>query len=169
MLTIVIGFVLTVLCVFIAAQMNSEGAEKFFIGIGVCISLLAIVVGFLTSLSGYKDWQLVQETELVSLSNGTASGGTGFIYVSLSADSTYTYRYEVDSEFGTETSKEYETRTLTSGNVQEVEDPNCKVPVIREYYRKGKSSIWTFALCTGQCKYVFYVPEGTISKDVTLK
>ena len=60
MLTIVIGFVLTVLCVFIAAQMNSEGAEKFFIGIGVCISLLAIVVGFLTSLSGYKDWELVQ-------------------------------------------------------------------------------------------------------------
>lgn len=63
MLTIVIGFVLTVLCVFIAAQMNSEGAEKFFIGIGVCISLLAIVVGFLTSLSGYKDWELVQETD----------------------------------------------------------------------------------------------------------
>lgn len=169
MLTIAIGFVLMVFCVFIAAQISSEGFERILCGLGACIFILAIIVALFTPLSGYKDWQLVQETELVSLSNGTASGGTGFIYVSLSADSTYTYRYEVDSEFGTETSKEYETRTLTSGNVQEVEDPNCKVPVIREYYRKGKSSIWTFALCTGQCKYVFYVPEGTISKDVTLK
>ena len=53
-------------------------------------------------------------------------------------------------------------------NVEEIEDPNCTTPVIREYSQKAKRSIWTFALGQTNYKYNFYVPEGTISKDVKL-
>lgn len=56
-------------------------------------------------------WKVIKESELVSLSNSTISGGAGCIYVSLSADNSYTYRFEVDSMFGTESSKEYKTAT----------------------------------------------------------
>ena len=84
------------------------------------------------------------------------------------ADNTYTYRYEIDSDFGTTTSKEYKTQTLVDENVEEIEDPNCTTPVIREYSQKAKRSIWTFALGQTNYKYIFYVPEGTISKDVKL-
>ena len=98
-----------------------------------------------------------------------ASGGTGALYVSLSADNAYTYRYEIDSEFGTDTSTEYETNTLVKENVEEIEDPNCKTPIIWKYQKKGKKSIWTFAFGNTKTKYVFYVPEGTISKEVKLK
>lgn len=48
------------------------------------------------------------------------------------------------------------------------EDPNCEVPVLNKYKRKGKITIWTFEL-SSEAKYVFYVPEGTIQKDIKLK
>ena len=174
MLTIIIGIILAVAIVFIAIRTNSEDAMNCCNMIAVIVILVAIAIGSGINtvgshpVSGYTEWELINETELITLSNGMASGGTGLIYVSLSADSTYTYRYEIDSEFGTETSKEYQTETLRGSNVIEVEDPNCKTPVIRIYQREGKRSIWTFGLFNTQYKYVFYVPEGTIYKEVKL-
>lgn len=41
--------------------------------------------------------------------------------------------------------------------------------IVRVYQREGKRTIWTFALGTEETKYIFYVPEGTISKEVKLK
>jgi len=52
-------------------------------------------------------------------------------------------------------------------NVEEVEDPNCEVPVIRVYRKVAKATIWTYGLYS-KTKYVFYVPEGTIYKEVNL-
>lgn len=169
MLTIILGIIASFAVGFGIAiffdSANSVTAAAMIITCGVIISLVA---GLHEPLSGYTDWEMVQETELVSLSDSTASGGVGLIYVSLSADNAYTYRYEIDSEFGTETSKEYQTATVLGQNVQEVEDPDCETPVIRVYTRKGKMSVWTFALGNEETKYVFYVPEGTISKEVKL-
>lgn len=178
MLTIIIGIVLAVVIVFIGIAItirtNSEDSMGFCITIAGIVLVVAIAIGSGINiggsqpLSGYTEWKLINETELITLSNGIASGGTGLIYVSLSADSTYTYRYEIDSEFGTDTSKEYQTETLRGSNVIEVEDPNCKTPFIRIYQRDGKRSIWTFGWFNTQYKYVFYVPEGTIYKEVKL-
>lgn len=165
MLTIVIG--ICVLCgiVVLLANTNMRSMDVSIL----CFGLLLVVLflGFNAPLSGYTEWKQQDEIELVSLSNSLASGGTGTIYVSLSSENVYTYRYEIESEFGTETSKEYETNTA-SDNVEEIEDPNCEIPVLRIYTRKGKMSIWTFALGNKETKYVFYVPEGTIAKEVKL-
>lgn len=112
----------------------------------------------------------MKKTELVSLSNSTISGGAGCIYVSLSADNSYTYRFEVDSMFGTESSKEYKTATIVNNdNVTELEDTNCQTPMLIEYERTAKKSIWTFGLLNSETAYVFNVPEGTISKEVKLR
>ena len=164
MLTIIIGIVLAVFFVFISLRTGRDTG-----GILACVSILIALILIASPISGYQEWELVKELELVTLSNDLSSGGTGAIYVSLSANNAYTYRYEIDSEFGTQTSKEYQTNTLSSKNVVEVEDPNCETAVIREYYREGKRSIWTFATFAEETKYVFYVPEGTISKEIKLK
>jgi hypothetical protein len=165
-LGIVIAFAIFFLLNFLLGLVNGDGS---FINalICVCIIIGAIALGLFAPISGYNDWELVEETKLVSLSNTTASGGTGFIYVSLSANNVYTYRYEVDSNFGSESSKEYETNTLTE-NVIESEDSNCKIPVLRKYKRTAKKSIWTFGVAFEE-KYVFYVPEGSISKEINLQ
>lgn len=80
----------------------------------------------------------------------------------------YSYRYEIESSFGTDTSKNFVT-DIVSGNVIESEDPNCIYPVLQIFKSKGKISIWSFSLADTQETYVFYVPEGTISKEVNLK
>lgn len=169
MLTIILGIIASsALGLGILIFFEGEKLEAAAVSIWTFGVLISVICGVFIPLSGYTDWKMVQETELVSLSNNTASGGVGLVYVSLSADNAYTYRYEIDSEFGTETSKEYQTATVLGQNVQEVEDPDCETPVIRVYTRKGKMSVWTFALMHEETKYVFYVPEGTISKEVKL-
>lgn len=167
MLTIILAFVVPLVISPMIIRSEPKADDSFPIYICI-ISVLAAIYFSFVPISGYYDWELAEETELVSLSNGLASGSKGFIYVSLTADNTYTYRYEIDSDFGTTTSKEYKTQTLVNENVEEIEDPNCTTPVIREYSQKAKRSIWTFALGQTNYKYIFYVPEGTISKDVKL-
>ena len=50
-----------------------------------------------------------------------------------------------------------------------LEDPNCQTPMLIEYERTAKKSIWTFGLLNSETAYVFNVPEGTISKEVKLR
>lgn len=172
MLTLFLGLVVTViLCaisLFIEMHLNNSNTGGFTTMLGLAGLAISFILGLSFPVSGYNDWELIEETELVSLSNSTVSGSEGLIYVSRSVDNVYTYRYEIDSEFGTNTSKEYTTKTV-SENVEEIEDPNCKVAVIRKYTRTAKKTIWTFGLGCDETKYVFYVPEGTILKNVTLE
>lgn len=162
MLVIIIGIVVFVGLAALALKMD-DGLVAF---LGLVFVITAVVTGIIIPVE-YEEWELVNETELVSLSNDTiAEGGGGLIYVSVSGENTYTYRYKISSEFGTETSKEYKVDTI-SEDVIESEDANCEVPVLREYVRKGKITIWTFG-CSEETQYVFYVPEGTIQKDVKL-
>lgn len=166
MLAIVIGILVAAGLVVLAVVIGDSGISMPLTMLGAVCVLGGIFIGIIVPVE-YHEWELKEETELVSLSNSTVTEGGGIIYVSLSGENTYTYRYEISSEFGTETSTEYEVGTI-SNNVIESEDKNCEVPVLRTYVRKGKATIWTFGLGK-EIKYVFYVPEGTIQKDVKLK
>ena len=167
MLTIVIGIIVTVLITYFLMTITDDALVFLIVVIGVFLSGF---LGLFAPFNGYNDWELIKETELVSLSNASVSGGTGFIYVSLSADNTYTYRFEVDSTFGTKSLKEYKTATIVNDdNVIEIEDPACQKPMLMEYNRTAKKSIWSFAFLADQTSYVFYVPEGTINKDIKLE
>lgn len=121
-----------------------------------------------------KGWFYANTFNWISYWNtySTNSEGSGPLYVSISANNVYSYRYEIKSSLGTETSKEYEVKKLSEedGKIIESEDENCKIPVLKVYSAKPKISKWTFGIL-GERKYsyVFYVPEGTIQKDVKLK
>ena len=165
MLTIIIGVFLSVI---ITAILWKFSNSMLFL-LGVFGILTSICLGLFFPFSGYNDWKLIKETKLVSLSNSTVSGGTGLVYVSLSADNSYTYRFEVDSPFGTKSSKKYKTATLVNdNNITEIEDSKCQEPILMEYERTAKKSIWTFGIYF-ETSYVFNVPEGTISKDIKLR
>lgn len=168
MLTIILGIIVSAVITFFLADLTDGDDGVFWIGLVGC--MISIYLGLCYPFNGYTDWELVNKTELVSLSNSTISGGTGCIYVSLSADNSYTYRFEVDSMFGTEASKEYKTVTIVNDdNVTEIEDPDCQTPMLKEYKRTAKRSIWTFGHSSSETAYVFNVPEGTISKEIKLK
>ena len=139
--------------------------------IGPFLLIATICLGLFCPLSGYNDWKLAEETPLVSLSNSTASEGKGnLIYVSISAENVYSYRYEIESEIKSENGKTYkvDTKSEKDGIITETEDSNCKTPTLRHYTRTYKKSIWTFGIGHDDL-YDFYVPEGTITKESILK
>ena len=83
----------------------------------------SLVIRLFYPAKGFTDWQLVKETELVTLSNSVASQGSGrMFYVSISADNVYSYRYEIESEFKTEGSKSYKVDTVSGDNIEEIEE-----------------------------------------------
>lgn len=113
----------------------------------------------------YKDWEIKEQIELVSLSD---KNSIVVRYVQALPENVYKYRYEVDSPFGTESSKEYEVAMLESQNVTEIEDPKCEIPLLIKYESKMKIDIWGIHL-GGEKREVFYVPEGTIEKSINLE
>ena len=159
MLTIIIGIVLSFACYKLSMRMVEKGNKlgNTFASMTILILFSAIILGVFMPLNDYHDWELVEETVLAphETSEGTK-------YVIVWANTAYTYRYEIESEHGTTTSNEYDTKVLTGQIVEEIEDAECEIPLLLKYEREAKSSIWTFGLNSKDTKYVFYVPEGTI-------
>ena len=170
MLTIILGILVAGLIFFILLRVNaSDDTAYCVIVISAVIVIVSIIAGLSVPISGYTDWKPAERTDLVSLSDSTGvSGAKGIIFISISSSNMYTYRYEVDSEFGTYTSKEFVTETIDGECVVEVEDESIDTAYLQIYTRKAQKSIWTFGLFSKQYKYVFYVPPGSISKDVNL-
>lgn len=169
MLTIIIGIALIVFLWWIAR--NTYKSKEVLYGLcytSVAILLLSLALGILIPISGFNDeWELIEETELIALSNAESFEEIRRVFVFISADNVYIYRHHINSNFGTETAKGYRTEILMNEEIEEVEDPNCETPVLRVYRKTTKRSIWTFALLGDEMtKYVFYVPEGSISKEV---
>ena len=168
MLSIIIGIVIIIVLIFFGTEwidINSIVFSVIFTGV-----VIVAGGGLFYPAKGFTDWQLVKETELVTLSNSVASQGSGrMFYVSISADNVYSYRYEIESEFKTEGSKSYKVDTVSGDNVEEIEEANSSKAILQEYHRKGKMSIWSFAFLSDETRYVFRVPKGTISREIALK
>ena len=153
---------------------SERKSSKSFSDLSAILIIVAMIIEVFGAIpdegyrSQYKDWKLKKETELVSLSNRQSAKGGGAIFVSITTENVYTYRYEIDSKFGTETSKEYVVDTV-SGFVEEVEDIKCEMPLLMEYKSKFRVGFWRIAFPGEATQYIFYVPEGTIQKEISLK
>lgn len=169
MVFIILGIVLTIGLIFLFAHCGEDSGTAMFAILVSVVFAGGICAGLFVPVKGYTDWKEKERIDLVSLNNSTVGGSKGFIYVSVSSDNVYSYRHEVDSEFGTKDSKEYVLETVLGSKVVEVEDPTIDTPYLIVYERKGKKSIWSFALLNEQQKYVFYVPEGSIERATKLK
>ncbi|MBQ8044318.1 MAG: hypothetical protein IJ272_09295 [Clostridia bacterium] len=163
MLTIILGIGIAAALIFIGAYFDWE--ENFTCVTALFVVIAGIMLAF-APLCGYEQAEVVQEIELVSLSNTVASEGEGnLIYVSVSAGNVYSYRYKVENTTGL-SGNAYETNTVSS-NVTEVESDECTQPLLIVYVSKAKSNLFCFGI--GKVKsYVFYVPTGTISKEINL-
>ena len=139
----------------------------------VILTVVCVIGGFVAGISepvsGYGKPHVFSTTELVSLKSDTISEGTGgLIYVSISGTNSYTYYVEVDSTYASNSQKAYSCNTISDSNVSIVEDDNCTDAKLVTYVRYGKKSFWTFAVGAKKYDYVFYVPTGTIARDVSL-
>ncbi len=89
-------------------------------------------------LSGYTDWELVEEANLTPISSST--------YVEEIADKNI-FIYE---------DEEHRLHTLID---QKVEFEESNTPVLQKYEKKPKRTTWTFAFFSkNQVKYTFCIP-----------
>ena len=172
MLTIIIGLVISFILVLIAIKANFNYLSNVPSILGtaaVIIFVVSLVLGLFVPIEGYnEEAEMIEEIKLISLSNTVSSEGYGgMFYVSVSANNVYTYRYEVNNEYGI-SGKSYKVSTI-SKDVTEIESKDCKVPVLKIYRRDPKRFLFTFGLLADVTEYVFYVPEGTIQREVILK
>lgn len=134
----------------------------------ICV-LGGIITGCFVPVSGYEEAQIVSNTELVSLRDASVSEGTGgLFYVSVSGANSYTYYLEIDSTYASDSQKAYKSKTISNSNVIIVEDDSCTDARLVKYVKRGKKTFWTFAAGSNEYEYVFYVPAGTIARDVSL-
>ena len=75
---------------------------------------------------------------------------------------------EVDSTYASNSQKAYKSNTISDSDVTIVEDDNYTDAKLVTYVRYGKKSFWTFAVGAKKYEYIFYVPTGTIVRDVSL-
>lgn len=160
MFFVISGFVLIVLVMCISIWKDLP--RNLYGTLITCLVMFAILPPCLIHL-GYNDPQLEQTVELVSLTDDIASVGE---YVTVSGEKVYTYRYEVENTTELE-GKMYKTATV-SGDVQEVESSECKEPMLYIYVEKTKNSEWFSVHTKDRYVYIFYVPEGTITHEITL-
>lgn len=175
MLTIVLALTWNVAVILLVSLISTKLSRKAtHTSILVAVSVVAIIIGLhicsygIFGATEYTEWENVEEIELESLSNSTQSAETEIIYVSVNSDNVYSYRYQVDYDFPTINSKEYKMETLSGSNITEFEDKECKNPVLKVYRRKGIPTIWNMAVGNTEIEYVFYVPEGSIKKEIEL-
>lgn len=169
MLCIILGGLLAVLFYYLLMKkIDLESKIAPFLTIlAMLVPFCCVFIGLFVP-TGYKEPVLVNEIELVSLNNELSSTGEGdLFYVSVTADNTYSYRYEVNDKYNLG-GKSYKVGTV-SENVTEVEKEKCDKAVLKVYKVKPKITVVSFGLFASKTEYVFYIPEGTIQKEVSLK
>lgn len=145
-------------------EWDFENTVGFFMAI-------PILVGLLFSISGnynYNEKTVVSTEPLIALSDGVVSSGGGLFYISISANNMFTYYTEVETEFSTENASSYASKTVPGKLTVIVEEKNNTEPRLVVYEQTGKKSFWYFNTPPTITEYVFYVPEGTIQRNITL-
>ena len=129
----------------------------------ISIVILFIFIGLFIPTK-FGEWEKVSETQLVTFSNSNSANDESEIYVIVTEGNKYKYRCEIDSEFGNGKSKEYVVKTVF-GDVVECELTDYYNPVLMEYNRNSKITLWTLGLGSSKTKYVFFVPKGSIQRE----
>lgn len=171
---ILVGILLCALIIGLSFLLLSKGsikdfgAELLYLLAAVCL-ITGAFAGITAPVNGYGEPEIVSTTELVSLKDETISEASGrLFYVSISGTNSYTYYVEIDSQYASNSQKAYKSNTISNSNVTIIEDNNYTDAKLVTYVRYGKKTFWTFAAKTEQYEYVFYVPTGTIARNVSL-
>lgn len=163
---IVCAVISFIICIVLAIKWDmSEHKATVF-------TILPIMVALVISAQGnnnnYNEKTVVLTEPLIALSDGVASSGGGLFYVSVSANNIFTYYTEVESEYDSENSSTYASKTVPGSMVVIVEEKNNTEPRLVVYEQTGKKSFWYFNTPSTITEYVFYVPEGSIQRNMTL-
>ena len=160
MLFVILGIIIGLAIMWIGERKRWQTFNTACIAILILIIFVAVIPGLIHS--GYESPRLEQTVELEPLSHDSdlpESHNTW--YVAFDGEYTYRYKVENDTEFS---GTMYKTETV-SGNVKEIESPDCKTPTLYVYVEKSKNSVWFSYHLEERVTYVFCVPEKNMNLD----
>ena len=166
---IIIGLVMVVLLIWIEFRWDLNGMP---VVIAIIVFFAGLILGL--ELPG-TPYEMTYQTPIVSLSDGMyvsgrMSGGL-FPYVCVNTDNSYSYYYEVDSEYKQTGSERSYKQGIVRGNVTIIEYDNTsgEIPALYMYESGAHGNFWTFSVDTPVgYKYVFRVPKGTVVQQFEL-
>ncbi|MBQ9313982.1 MAG: hypothetical protein IJ220_03115 [Clostridia bacterium] len=122
----IIGIVLLV--ILFRCSIKWEWKESTFVELFVGILIIIMILEILIPGRDIGR-EFVSQTELVSLSDGkSVSGGGGLFYVRVNSENSYSYYYEIDSDYKqTSQEKSYKQGTVTGNDVIIIEYENMKI------------------------------------------
>lgn len=164
MITLLIGIAIAVLVIIYFAH-NYQTAD----GISIAILLLGFTV-LLSGipLQGFEAPTLYEEKELLQLKDVSETENVYFVDEYNSTDGTlflkYAYDnskiYDIDHIF-------YEEKSVAWKYSKIFESKDCSKPILKVFVIKPKKGLFTFdILKIREYEYVFYVPEGTVIKNI---
>lgn len=123
---------------------------------GVVCAVLIVLALFLPT-EGFKESELVQETDLIKLKR--SNFGNNCYYVQRK-NKKATYAFDNRDKYDLE-GVAYEEASV-KGKIKIYESQDCKRPVIKAYVIEPNREFITFAPFSTRVEYVFYVPEGSV-------
>ncbi len=169
--SIIIGIVVAALIFYMVRDFFIDLPDAI-IAIVATIIIIALFLGLTGKFlpDNLSEPKLDSTTKLVSLSDNTIFTGQGnMFYISISGVNSYTYYVEVESSYGNSASKAYKSKTITGDNVTIIESDEYTDAKLAVYKLIPQKDFWSFRLLKcPKYEYVFYVPKGTISLDISL-
>jgi len=169
---LLVGIVGAIICLAIYLVLVFKLDWDFNEGVFYACLALPFLVALLISTSGndnnYNEKTVISTQPLIALSDEVSSSGGGMFYVSISANNMFTYYTEVETEYTTENASSYVSNTVPGYLTVVVEEKDNTQPRLLVYQQTGKKSFWYFNVPPTITEYVFYVPEGTIQRNITL-
>jgi len=153
MVTIIIGLCLTALSVSIARKKVGKWWMSFILYL---IGVFIIVVGITAPLSGYNEYNIREEINLLSIGVNKEKNTDIYIIELENGDKIYK---SID-----ENGKEKLETYYKSMKVEIKEEENCEEPKLVHYFRPIKSSIFSLGMFSFDEKYTFYIPKGSVIK-----
>jgi len=163
------GIIISVLICYVAMKIDvmSEGL--------VVIVTVIVFLGIFSGITGgllpdsFDEPEIHSITELVSLSDQTISAGRGLFYISITGTNSYSFYVEVENTYGDSSSRAYRNQTITGKDVTIVENDEFAEGKLVIYKFLPKKDFWSFRCWqVPKYEYVFYVPTGTITRDIQL-
>lgn len=164
---IILGIILSACCLFITVKLDD--LESLFGSLVIFLFVGGIIAGLFVNTGGYKDPVMEEQVDLISLSDSVSSEGGGLLYVCINSSNVYTYYTQIESEFAGK-NKAYKSETISGENYEVivVEEKKCENPRVIKYFKDSKATFLSFGFAAGKTYYVFYVPEGSIAREIQL-
>ena len=163
---IILICIITFICAYKADWSKRDRHGAVIVALILCC-IFILPVSIWAPLAGLEEIECVEEIELIPLQN-LEQEGTWYVYdvnETFSHNGYYQYAYDNMSKYSLEGEAYEEDRKYKGETVKIYESAECTKPVLKQFEKRGKPGIFSFAVGYKEVETVFFVPTGTILKE----